>query len=65
MNERLKCEHCDIVKALSPVHSMTMYHWNGEGEDPNRDQFLCKECEADHRSYWAGMWNEYRSSQGF
>ncbi len=65
MNERLKCEHCDMIKSLSSVPSMTMYHWNGEGEDPNRDQFLCKECEEEHRAYWSERWAEYRSSQGY
>lgn len=54
-----------MIKALSSVPSMTMYYWDGKGEDPNRDQFLCKECEEEHRAYWTERWEEYRTSQGF
>lgn len=39
--------------------SRTMYYWNGQGRNPNRDVFLCRSCAADHHEYWDDRWSEY------
>lgn len=36
--------------------SRTMYFWDGKGEDPNADVFLCRSCAADHHSFWDERW---------
>ena len=42
--------------------SMTCYHWDGKGGDPNRDVALCAECEKGYAEFWDDMWQEYYSS---
>ena len=61
------CEECEtrgIFCFGTKTPAMTAYHWDGEGEDPNRDLVLCDECKECYREYWKGMWEEYYSSQG-
>lgn len=41
------CQHCSKKPAYN-YPSMTAYHWNGEGDDPNKDLTLCKECGTEH-----------------
>jgi hypothetical protein len=55
----LRCEHCDERSDdVAWSASCTAYYWNGEGEDPNRDQALCDACDTDHRAYWTERWQE-------
>lgn len=60
-----ECEDCkkssDDVKVR---HAMTAYHWDGKGEDPNRDMMQCDDCWEAYRQHWQGMWGEYYRSQG-
>jgi len=39
--------------------SYTQYHWDGRGEDPNRDVRLCQPCGEEHAEYWSDMWREH------
>lgn len=41
--------------------SRTHYIWDGTGEDPNRDLYLCRDCAKFHHEYWDEMWAEYYS----
>lgn len=59
------CEHCgDADGTVTAVDSMTSYHWEGEGEDPNRDRQLCSKCAEEHVEWWTDQWEEYRSTRG-
>lgn len=54
------CKYIGIVTEGPGVlweSSRTRYHWDGTGEDPNRDQALCRECAVDHHEYWDDMWS--------
>ncbi|AFU87649.1 hypothetical protein CcrKarma_gp132 [Caulobacter virus Karma] len=53
------CERCGTFWRLGMVSSMTCYHWDGKGEDPNRDRRLCPDCTDYHIDYWEGMWRDY------
>ncbi|AXQ68325.1 hypothetical protein HOT99_gp292 [Caulobacter phage CcrBL10] len=53
------CEHCGTFWRLDMVGSMTCYHWDGKGEDPNRDRRYCPPCTEEHITYWEGMWRDY------
>ena len=53
------CEQCGSMAGCFQEPSRTMYHWSGEGEDPNRDRRLCRACAAEHHDYWDGMWDDY------
>lgn len=58
----MKCEFCEEDKpdvAYRPA--MTAYHWDGKGEDPNRDIVLCDDDWEDYRAYWQERWDEYYS----
>jgi hypothetical protein len=58
----MKCECCEQEKPdVVPRPAMTAYHWDGEGEDPNRDVFLCDEDWEEYRAYWQERWDEYYS----
>ena len=37
--------------------SRTAYHWDGEGEDPNRHRALCPACAEEHHASWDDMWS--------
>lgn len=61
--ERKKaCEECGFEEGVEAVQAMTAYHWDGEGEDPNRPLDLCKECKDRYVSYWTEMWQQVYSS---
>jgi hypothetical protein len=49
---------CDSIDVRS-IPAMTAYHWDGEGEDPNRDRILCKECAEGYVEHWSDMWEDY------
>jgi hypothetical protein len=57
------CENpdCLIWWGVKPESSRTMYHWNGEGEDPNRDVWLCRRCAKEHHEHWDDMWAQVPS----
>lgn len=55
------CEYCGESRHVKPESSRTMYHWDGEGENPNRDRILCEGCAVDHHEHWDEMWDSYYS----
>lgn len=62
--ERHKCEGsmgpCDAEgPGVEQESSRTMYHWDGTGEDPNRDPWLCRDCARIHHEHWDEMWDDY------
>jgi hypothetical protein len=59
------CERCNNPDGCEPESADTSYHWDGEGENPNRYQVLCRDCAQMHHEYWDEMWREYYASQGF
>lgn len=57
-----RCEHCGAMKGLESESSRTMYHWDGEWNDPNnpnRNVLLCRQCAFMHHEYWDEMWDDY------
>jgi hypothetical protein len=56
------CERCERSGATKQP-SLTAYEWDGKGEDPNRDPWLCEECAEDHREHWKNMWDEYNQGR--
>ena len=61
-----KCEgfegKCGNRKDVKWTPSRTFYPWNIDKEpleNPNRNIFLCGECEIGYNEYWDEMWNEY------
>lgn len=36
---------------------MTMYEWDGTGEDPNLPPILCPECTEGWVEHWEDMWS--------
>lgn len=38
----------------------TAYHWDGNGENPNRAPMLCNECAKSYDEYWNEMWAQAR-----
>jgi len=66
--ERRRCEGakgpCDISGPTVQLESSrTMYHWDGKGEDPNRDVWLCPDCAKEHHDYWDEMWSYANSGR--
>ena len=57
------CEHCSTVFGLDHEESRTMYHWEGEGEDPNRSLLLCRQCAILHHDFWDEMWDQYNAGR--
>ena len=58
-----KCEgHGGPCKGvvLYLTSAMTQYAWDGQGENPNRDQRLCPRCSDEYQSEWQERWDEYR-----
>lgn len=53
-----RCERCG-ARPAKVESSRTAYHWDGNGEDPNRDPWLCAACAREHHTYWDEMWDEY------
>jgi hypothetical protein len=58
---RSECEVCASHDGLEVIGAMTAYHWDGVGENPNRDQLLCAECAEEYREHWTEMWDMYYS----
>lgn len=56
-----RCEQCGAFFGVRLVPAMTMYPWDGKGQDPNRPLVLCREHAEDYRSHWKEMWSEYYS----
>lgn len=46
---------------VRPRSSMTAYHWDGKGPDPNADILLCEPCAEHYFEMMNEMWNECRS----
>lgn len=59
------CERCGSFWRLTVTSSMSAYHWNGEGLDPNRNRLYCEPCSLDYVDYMTEKWREYYSSQGY
>ena len=53
------CERQGCGQPAIRVKAMTAYHWDGTGEDPNRDRWFCLEDKRDYEDYWREMWAEY------
>ena len=54
-----RCEGCGSSSQVKAVSSCTAYYWDGTGENPNKDRYLCPACADEHFAYWEEMWNEY------
>lgn len=58
-----KCNRSgECLGGARPVPSQIMYEWDGQGEDPNRDLWLCKECGEEYTQIMDDQWAEYYSS---
>jgi DNA-directed RNA polymerase subunit RPC12/RpoP len=56
------CQYCGRrVPGVERECSRTRYPWNGEGKDPNRDVYLCRDCAKDHHEHWDDRWADYYS----
>lgn len=61
--ESLCCEMCkEISDGVVSVPRQTMYAWDGEGLDPNRDMQLCFECGIEVSEQIESQWDDYYSS---
>ena len=54
------CENCGDQPAVM-CQAATAYHWDGTGENPNRDVWLCYDCREDYYGHWNERWEEYYS----
>ena len=57
----LMCLRCELIGGPGVVDmrpSYTMYHWDGKGEDPNRDLPLCESCARYHYEEMKERWME-------
>ena len=65
--ESVPCEGfsgpCDS-KTAEKRTAMTAYHWDGNGENPNRPPTLCATCWESYKAYWNEKWAEVRSGTG-
>ncbi len=55
---------CDCKNDIKWVEAMTCYPWNIDKEpleDPNRQLFLCHQCDKLYVEHWEDMWSEYRA----
>ena len=55
------CVYCRWPFGVKAESSCTMYHWDGEGDDPNRPILLCRVCAEAHYEHWDAMWLEARA----
>src|ERR1035437_4650479 len=53
-----RCPRCNAFGATE-WPSMTMYQWDGKGEDPNRDIVLCDLCGEEYDEMMKERWDEY------
>jgi hypothetical protein len=54
-----RCLNCGSAEGVEMESSRTMYHWEGEGPDPNRPLPLCRECAKEHHENWDDQWSDY------
>lgn len=54
-----RCEECRSGREVRRQGALTSYYWDGKGEDPNRDLFLCSACRGMYCDYWNERWAEY------
>jgi hypothetical protein len=56
-----RCERCgcDMPYEHELIPSMTAYHWDGSGPDPNRPLRLCPECADEHVDHMEWLWAEH------
>lgn len=48
---------CDkIGPEVQEESSRTRYIWDGNGNDPNKDPWLCRDCARLHHEHWDEMW---------
>jgi len=60
------CEWCgEHSDRVTSVPRQTMYHWDGNGEDPNRNHLLCFDCGIEASEQIEYQWDEYYSSIGW
>lgn len=60
------CEHCGEFWGLKLEDSRTLYHFEGDWDDPqnpNRSVLLCRRCAVQHHEHWDEMWREYYSGR--
>lgn len=57
------CKWCDRQTQLVLTASMTCYHWEGEGEDPNAPFYACESCGDEYTQMMNDQWHEYWSSR--
>lgn len=53
---------CESKKEATWIVSMTRYSWDIDKkpiEDPNRDLFLCSDCEKEYNDHWQERWEDY------
>lgn len=50
---------CTEKNGVKWVDARTQYEWDGEGENPNRELFLCPNCAEIYNDHWDEMWNYY------
>ena len=50
---------CPEKKGVEWVPAKTRYEWDGEGENPNRESFLCPNCAEIYNEYWDELWTDY------
>jgi hypothetical protein len=63
-NDHGFCEHCNSeVEFVVCTPSMTVWQWDGTGEDPNRDLTLCIAHAEEHMDYMSELWTEYNSGR--
>jgi hypothetical protein len=56
------CEHCWAMGEFKIAGvwlraCYTMYDWDGKGQNPNRQPWLCDACNEEYHEYWMDMWS--------
>lgn len=57
---------CYCRKDVIWVEAMTCYLWDKEKdpeEDPNRQIFLCPQCDTYYVEHWQEMWDDYNDGR--
>ena len=55
------CDHCKKHYGVRHQPSMTMYHWDGTGKNPNEAGWLCTDCRFQYEQFWQSNWDDYNS----
>lgn len=58
---KLECLGCGTTEGVEMRSSMTAYHWDGTGEDPNRPWPGCERCGEDYFRDMQAQWDEWRA----